>query len=55
MNLPMRLALLTLCVTATQPAIWAQSTPPMIKCPERAVWKGTGSTDDASNFICRRP
>jgi hypothetical protein len=30
-------------------------TRPLCKYPERAVWNGTGSTDDVSNFTCRRP
>jgi hypothetical protein len=30
-------------------------TRPLCPYPERAVWKGTGSTDDAANFVCRPP
>lgn len=30
-------------------------TRPLCKYPEVAAWKGTGSTDDASNFVCRSP
>jgi len=30
-------------------------TRPLCKYPERAVWKGTGNTDEAVNFVCRAP
>ena len=30
-------------------------TRPVCPYPERAVYKGTGSTDDAETFVCRRP
>jgi feruloyl esterase len=30
-------------------------TRPICPYPERAVYKGSGSTDDAANFECRRP
>jgi feruloyl esterase len=30
-------------------------TRPLCPYPQRAVYKGSGSTDDASNFACRKP
>jgi hypothetical protein len=30
-------------------------TRPLCRYPERAVWTGAGSTDDAANFVCRTP
>jgi feruloyl esterase len=30
-------------------------TRPLCPFPQEAKWKGTGSTDDASNFVCAMP
>jgi feruloyl esterase len=30
-------------------------TRPLCPYPQRAVYKGSGSTDEAENFVCRRP
>jgi feruloyl esterase len=30
-------------------------TRPLCPYPQRAVYTGTGSTDDAGNFVCRQP
>ena len=30
-------------------------TRPLCPYPQHAVWKGTGTTDDAANFVCRSP
>jgi feruloyl esterase len=38
-----------------QPAQGIQRTRPLCAYPKTAVYKGTGSTDDAANFECRKP
>ena len=38
-----------------QPAKGIQRTRPLCAYPKTAVYKGTGSTDDAANFECRQP
>jgi feruloyl esterase len=38
-----------------QPAQGIQRTRPLCAYPKVAVYKGTGSTDDAANFECRKP
>lgn len=38
-----------------QPAQGVERTRPLCVYPAVAVWKGSGSTDDAANFDCRRP
>jgi feruloyl esterase len=30
-------------------------TRPLCAYPQRAVYKGSGSTDEAENFVCRQP
>ncbi len=38
--------------TGTNPASGVVRTRPLCKYPQVAKWKGTGSTDDAANFVC---
>ena len=38
-----------------QPASGILRTRPLCAYPRTAVYKGTGSTDDAANFDCRKP
>jgi feruloyl esterase len=33
----------------------ADRTRPLCPYPQEAQWKGTGSTDDAANFVCAVP
>ena len=39
----------------TNPASGVARTRPLCPYPEVAHWKGTGSTDDAANFVCTKP
>ena len=41
--------------TGTNPASGVVRTRPLCPYPEVAHWKGTGSTDDAANFVCTKP
>ena len=38
--------------TGTNPASGVERTRPLCAYPKVASWKGTGSTDDAANFVC---
>jgi feruloyl esterase len=38
--------------TGTNPASGVVRTRPLCPYPQVAHWKGTGSTDDAANFVC---
>jgi len=42
-----------IAASITRPATMLNRSRPLCPYPQVAVYKGTGSTDDASNFACR--
>ena len=41
--------------TGADPASGVLRTRPLCPYPQVARWKGSGSTDDAANFVCAAP
>jgi feruloyl esterase len=41
--------------SGSNPASGVARTRPLCAYPEIARWRGSGSTDDAANFVCTKP